>query len=583
MSLIDAFSTDSTIQTLMHPQYQSMSTRWTKWRYIMEGGDEFISKYLEKVSKRETQADYNTRRNLTYNPAFAEAAIHDIKNAIFHRLDEIVRLGGSSSYKKAIEGKDTGVDLQGSSMTTFMGCRVLPEMLAMQKVGIYVDSPKLQGLTITENEDIRPYLYIYKAEDIRSWIVDERNNYTNILLRERQYQYDTKTGFPTSVVNVFRRLWKEEGEIKAILYNENGEPIIPEVILDIPEIPFTTAELSNSLLENIADYQIALLNIASSDVMYTISSNFPFYTEQYDPVAESSNLLLQAAQDDPDTTANEAGTRAVARAAASKEIQVGVTKGRRYPKDMDRPDYIHPSSEPLKISIEKQSQLKQEIRLLLNLSISNMRPMRASSESKKTDDRGLESGLSGIGLELENTEKKIAKLWAMYEDSKEIATISYPKKYDLRTEKEIREEAEELSVLKDKIPSVTYQKRIGKRIAKVLLENKITAEEMEKIVQEIEKADSMVSDPEAISTDVEQGLVSRETASKLRLYPEGEVEKAKKEHAERLAEIAAMQTEGARGVPDVDPEGKDGKIEKERSRQTDTDAVPTDKTRGKGK
>jgi hypothetical protein len=39
-------------------------------------------------------------------------------------------------------------------------------------------------------------------------------------------------------------------------------------------------------MEDIADYQIALMNLESSDINYMLKSNFPFYVEQYDPRAE---------------------------------------------------------------------------------------------------------------------------------------------------------------------------------------------------------------------------------------------------------------------------------------------------------
>ena len=73
--------------------------------------------------------------------------------------------------------------------------------------------------------------------------------------------------------------------------------------------------------------------------------------------------------------------------------------------------------------------------------------------------------------------------------------------------------------------------------------------------------------------------------SLLRGYPEGEADKAKQEHIDRLAAIANAQEKekgdnmAARGVSDLDDDPNSGKDEK---KQGDTDPEP-DKTRGKGK
>ena len=62
------------------------------------------------------------------------------------------------------------------------------------------------------------------------------------------------------------------------------------MLIDIPEIPFVLMELDTSLMTDIADYQISLLNLASSDVNYALKSNFPFYVAQFNPVAELPTL-----------------------------------------------------------------------------------------------------------------------------------------------------------------------------------------------------------------------------------------------------------------------------------------------------
>lgn len=587
------------ISTITHPLYEECIYDWEKWRLTYNSGQDFINRYLQKFSSREEDTDFNIRKSITYCPAFAKSAVNDVKNSIYQRLVDISRIGGTKSYQNAVSGDKFGVDLLGSSMNFFMGTKVLPELLVMKKVGVYVDMPQVnKQLTVADsykyngsnynrlnyngsNYDvlIRPYLYIYHAEDIRGWRYDEganANEFKILLLRENQYVYDDYFGLPQEVKTIYR-LFKlinvgDENNLNNLSYtkrkvqiltfetyveettNKLIDNVLSEVVLDIDKIPFVCLELSHSLMADIADYQIALLNMASSDIMYSLKSNFPFYVEQFDPRAIS-----------PYTKGNEEDV----------DVEVGTASGRRYPLGTERPAFIHPSSDPLLASMQKQEQLMKEIRLLINLSISNIQARSASLESKSFDQQSLESGLSYIGLELENAERRIGLLWSMYEGSNSsIPSVKYPEKYNLKSDEERRNDCTQLEKLINGVPSKTYQKEIAKNIANILLRNRVPDSKLEQIYKEVDNSDVVNIDPEIVTKDVEQGLVSLDTASRIRGYPEGEVEKAKVDHAERLSRIAISQTEGAaaaRGVNDLGSEvgGGDGKTEKDVSKNID--------------
>ena len=197
-------------------------------------------------------------------------------------------------------------------------------------------------------------------------------------------------------------------------FDTNGTELDALQILQIPVIPFCIAEVSFSLLEDISDYQVALLNLASSDMNYALRSNFPFYTEQFNPNSEFGygRPAIPPKVDLHDTNIlniRKAGEAESAAEAKPREINIGSAQGRRYQKDLERPGFIHPSPEPLLASMQKQEKLQREIRQLVNLNLSNIEPKRASAESKQEDAKGLEAGLSYIGMELEYTERKIAK------------------------------------------------------------------------------------------------------------------------------------------------------------------------------
>ncbi len=551
---------------ITHPDYDAMTTDWAKFRFTYEGGHAFVEEYLERFSAREDNADFVGRQKISYSPSHAKAAIIDIKNAIYQRMIDITREDGSDSYRKSVVGEIGGVDLQSNTMTSFIGTEVLPELLAMGKVGVFIDKSEVKkGASRADTRDIHPYLYTYRIEDIRSWAVDRSGNFTAVLLRDHQDVACEDYGLVCEQAEEYRLLrFTEQGKVEVKFYDDIGAEITDRAtILEIPIIPFVVFDIGQSLLTDVADYQIALLNMASSDINYTLKANFPFYTEQFNPNSE----MMYSRVAEPKTTDELAGEAAPTQKASSKGIKVGTTQGRRYPKGIERPGFIHPSSEPLIASMEKQEKLKQEIRQLVNLAITNIAPTRASAESKSMDESGLEAGLSYIGLELEHGEREVGIIWSAYEGSKDVPTVKYPARYNLRSDADRRNEAKELKDLMESVPSLTYQKELAKDIATVVVGHRSSNEDLEKMYSEINDAEVIVTDSETIRSDHEAGFISTELASKVRGYPQGEVEQAKKDHAERAARIAAAQSKvtsdlGARGVDDLSNDDDAGKKEK---------------------
>lgn len=541
---------DSKITSSTHPEYKAEVDNWEKFRLVFAGGEAFKDEYLKKFSIRETQADFNDRFSITPVPAHAKAAVIDIKNAIFQRLVDIVRIGGDKSYKSAIDGLLGGVDFAGNTMTGFIGRLVLPELLSMRKVGVYVDKPQLpEGASLLDTKDIRPYIYKYDAEDIRSWAYDGQGRLISLLLRDHEDELDAN-GLVISIIKSFRLIRKTQVGITVETFDAHGDPTQEEtILLNIKEIPFAVFELSMSLLQDVADHQIALLNMGSSDVNYAIKSNFPFYTEQINPMAQLPNIKQPG----------DSGEAASAGAASTSEIKVGVTQGRGYPKGLERPGFIHPSPEPLLASMKKQAELREEIRLLVNLSLTNIEPRRESAESKALDEHSLEAGLSYIGLELEYGERQIAEFWASYERS-DVAVINYPTNYSLRSEEDRRAEAKELQQLQAAVPSQTYQRALAKEIASITVSHRVDEEDLKKIHAEIEASPTVQIDSKTILADLKEGLVSSELASTLRGYPKGEAAKAQAEIAERIAKSAESSVDdpNRRVDPDGDVNAKQG-------------------------
>lgn len=567
----------------LHPYYRIED--WVKYRLTYEGGQCFIEHYLKHYTSRETEDEFKRRKCLTFCPSFAEEALNEIKNAIYQRMGSVSRNGGSPSYMRCINAEDGGVNLESNGMNEFIGQEVLPELMVMGKVGVYVDMPSFSpDQTLAElGTQPHPYLYIYRSESILSWNAQTVNNekvFLSLLLRETYVepndfglvvQYKTRYRYMKLLPHgqVLMQIWEQYVDETMPMGQEKQERLIKELILDLPRIPFVMFDIGSSLLKNISNYQIALLNIESSDVNYVMNGNFTFYVEPYDPKTE--NTYAKKTKINPDGTETTATDNA-----GPQEIGVGVTRGRRYPLEADAPRFIHPSSEPLTASMKKQEQMKADMRALLNLAMSNVAPSRASADSKRVDQIGLESGLSGIGLELQGGERMIAELWAAYEKaSVNKLAIQYPSTYEMKTDGQRMEEAKGFKDIKGLAPSKLFGKYLSIFGVRALLQGKVSTDELAKIEAEIMDAKYATADAKEVEIDVKNGLVSAVTASDARGYDgEAEVPKAQEEHAQRLKEIVTSQTAGAGVITGQNSNRKDT--------VTDTNTQPSNK-RGGGK
>lgn len=558
------------ITQITHPEYSAHVEQWQKYRYVYEGGETFKEEYLKKFTKRETEIDFATRKAMTYTPCFAKAAMIEIKNAIFSRMADVKRIGGTASYQEVIDGTNPGVDRGNSSMNAFIGGRVLPELLSMGKVGVFIDRLNLEEKTGTRHDDMDrvPYLYIYTAEQIKTWSYDKNQKLSTLLVEATVPTLNEELELIDDEETEYRLFKLLEGNgVEVTLYDADGEEK-DKRIYPWTDIPCTIIEIPHSLLTDVADYQISHLNIASSDVNYAWQANFPFYTEQQNPYDGARLRTANPENTTDDGTSDKAGT------GENKEIQVGVVKGRSYAKGLDAPSFIHPSPEPLEVSMKKQDEMKREIRQLVQLAVTNMDPRRESAESKTLDERGLEAGLSYIAQELERLEREISRLWSMYEQSEQIAQVKYPEDYSLKSSAQRVEEAAKYMEMAKNNPSHLYQKEMMKLAAETTLGNCIEHAQMVKIKQEIDKANVVFVDPEMLVDQVEHSIASAETVASILGYETGEAGKAEEERVRRASEIVSAQAKvkdaGARGVPELEPDSEAAKREKQLSQARET-------------
>lgn len=574
------------IGDLTHPNYNELLSDWTKWRITYEGGDYFVNTYLRKYSDSESETEFEARKTVTYRPNHAKRAVDKVKNAIFQRLVDVKRVGGDQTYQNAMSGLSGGVDMRGSTMNSFIGNKILPELLPMGRVAVFIDMPRIKAdSSAADAAGKRPYLYYYPVEDIITWVPgdpDSQYDFKAVVLKDRIFTYDDATGLPNGETNRYRHLKLTNNQVVCDIYDDKSN-LMETVPMGIKRIPVVFFELTSALMKDIADHQIALLNLASSDMSYLLSSNIPSYIEQYDPKVEAVHALQAQAPGD----GTGAGTADAAKKSKSRKVVLGHKFGRAYPVGTNAPEYIAPPTDPTKVSMEKQEKIIEDIDKLLDLTMSSM---SLTGEAKKQDKTGLEAGLSYIGLVLQLGETKVASYWNEYLGNKvEDATISYPTDYSLKTDLDRLEEAKKLKELKSAAPSKTYAKWISKKIAHTQLEGRVPKEDLDKIDSEIDSADYLTSDIKDLQIAHQEGFVTADTCSQAMGFAPGEAKKAEVEHAERLARIAISQSEGmgaaagARGVKDGQLNAADSKNEKLLSRNNTQRDTTDDGTRGAGR
>ncbi len=586
-----------------HPNYWASIDNWMKWRKTYEGGQPFRMHYLKQYTLREGPEDFNFRMQMSPIPAFAKSAITEIKNAIFQRLCDVVRRGGSESYQAAVAGQNQGVDRRGSTMNAFLGMKVITDLLVMGKVGIYVDNTAAIGPRLIDTIGVTPYLYQYPLEDIMSFAMarpDKPSEFSAVLLRDVVMKYDYPSGLPIATAVRYRRLWldPDTGYVMLQFHADNGDPVDLEglpggpIQLKLTRIPFVLLDIGDSLIKDVCDYQIALLNLLSSDISYALRSNFPFFVRQEDEFAAGDHLKQV---DTEEGTATNGG-----QGAATRDMKVGTTYGMTYGKNLNQPAFINPSPDPLKASMQLQEKMEGDIRRIVQLAVENL---ASSAEAKSKDNQGLEAGLSFIGLVLEHGERLISEYWAAYEQcdvtKRQIPTVKYPDRYSLKTDTDRIDESNKLSELMNKVPGLTVKREIAKCIVQSLLGGRVSTDTIETINKEIESAPYTSSDPNTIIQAVETGVCGNDTASLALGFGPGESDKAKADHAERLARIALAQgvkvgnapasdedqvaNGAARGVQDLATDPNGGQAEKLWGQNVDMQPDPKKPVRGKGR
>lgn len=510
-----------------HPDRGSLQL--DRWRLIKNGGDDFVSEYLVK-KEYETAIDFAARTAITPDPCTVSSAIDDLINTFSARLD-VTRSGGSENFQQVISGNLGGVDREGTNMQTFIIRDSLPELCYMSMHGWLIHNFE-EG---EQSEFKTPYIIPYKAEDIYNWAY-VNNKLVAVALRSDAAVID-ENGFSTDSVEVFRVFKLVDGKVVTHLENTEGiqidpitlEPASSEQTLNLDEIPFVFVRLPVPLLQKIDKYQIAVLNLQSADIDWLSTGNMTIYVEQ---TPLHSNLPQVKKPEDP--TADP----------IINQVVIGNKVGRSYAMNAKAPEFIAPPADPIKVSMEKQKDMKEQVKDILKTQLNTM--SLASSESIDKLSQGLEAGLFVIGVAFLTAEIKFARLFAKYEGrGEDTSKIAYPTKYELRTEEDRLNKATELKKIQKSVGSNTAKKYLEVQVIQTLLEGKIPSKDYDAAIKEVMDSQFVIYDPDTVNLLAEQGIISRALASGAIGAPTSDVKTAMDEHLERIKAVQLSQTVGS--------------------------------------
>ncbi len=553
------------IQQLQHPDYSSANSVWRTYREVMWAADKYITEHLVKLSGVEDTADYNLRAELTEYNAIVKRGVTRLINALSVRFPEIERANLTAMLLDVEDGANGGVDLKSSSLSAFM-INLLEDLLITSRVAVFVDRAKFNGtITRAEESNFPIYLYKYTAESIWNWAYDETDNtLTAVLLLDTVDTIDDK-GLTSGSENQWRLLRRdrENGIVIETIYNSDQQIIDGPNILDIPEIPLVIIDLNHSIVEDVYLHQRQAVNLASLEMQFCVNHTISLYVEQSDLAAE---WALSAAM-----KVNADGEVVEPDSSHEEEVRVGNVKGRRYGVGMERPSFISPDPDILRAVMEKRKRVEEDAQKLLQQAVASLTVTRSSAESKRMDDTDFSTGLVSICNALEEAEKEIIRMWAMYEQGadglKIDPVVKYPGRFDVHDDSQRKDELTLTGQMIDTTPSSEWRKILLTRMVRLYHRNGLNKDVEDKIINEIEGLPAVVLDSSKIIEDHKAGLVGDKLASTLRGYPENESEQAAKDHAERAVRILSAQMgvadAGARGVPELDPDQQSAEREKE--------------------
>jgi hypothetical protein len=431
-----------------HQHYKGMIPRWEYFIRSYLGGKEYQDGKFLQPYQLEFENEYHKR--ITFTPLDNHCRnIIDIYSSFLFRV-EPVREYGSLTEDMSVEQFKDDADLEGRSFEALM--REAQRFASIYgHVWLLMDKPSTNVMTRAEELDqgIRPYLNIYTPENVLDWHYtrnDAGYYYLDYLkIREEQTAEGEyyKLWYLDKIDCVFVSSTSRD-EPKLISSLPNPLMKIPAVILYNQRSPMRGLGVSD--LTDVADLQKAIYNEFSEIEQIIRLSNHPSLVKTKD---------------------TDAG------AGAGSIIEI--------PENLDanlKPYILQPNGSNLDGVLRSINHKVEAINRLTHVGTLRATAERVQSGiALRTEFELLNARLSEKSKLMELAEEQIWRLFADWQETVFDGEIEYPESFDIRdwaTDLELLQQAKASN-----IKSATFAKEIDKQIARTVIEDDTTLEQID--------------------------------------------------------------------------------------------------------
>jgi hypothetical protein len=431
-----------------HQHYKGMMPRWEYFIRSYLGGKEYQDGKFLQPYQLEFENEYHKRINFTPLDNHCRNII-DIYSSFLFRV-EPVREYGSLTEDMSVEQFKDDADLEGRSFNALM--REAQRFASIYgHVWLLMDKPSTNVMTRAEELDqgIRPYLNIYTPENVLDWHYtrnDAGYYYLDYLkIREEQTAEGEyyKLWYLDKIDCVFVSSTSRD-EPKLISSLPNPLMKIPAVILYNQRSPMRGLGVSD--LTDVADLQKAIYNEFSEIEQIIRLSNHPSLVKTKD---------------------TDAG------AGAGSIIEI--------PENLDanlKPYILQPNGSNLDGVLRSINHKVEAINRLTHVGTLRATAERVQSGiALRTEFELLNARLSEKSKLMELAEEQIWRLFAEWQETVFDGEIEYPESFDIRdwaTDLELLQQAKASN-----IKSATFAKEIDKQIARTVIEDDTTLEQID--------------------------------------------------------------------------------------------------------
>ena len=431
-----------------HQHYKGMMPRWEYFIRSYLGGKEYQDGKFLQPYQLEFENEYHKRINFTPLDNHCRNII-DIYSSFLFRVEPVRQLGSLEQDMSVEQFKDDA-DLEGRSFEALM--REAQRFASIYgHIWLLMDKPSTNVMTRAEELDqgIRPYLNIYTPENVLDWHYtrnDAGYYYLDYLkIREEQTAEGEyyKLWYLDKIDCVFVSTTNRD-EPKLISSLPNPLMKIPAVILYNQRSPMRGLGVSD--LTDVADLQKAIYNEFSEIEQIIRLSNHPSLVKTKD---------------------TDAG------AGAGSIIEI--------PENLDanlKPYILQPNGSNLDGVLRSITHKVEAINRLTHVGTLRATAERVQSGiALRTEFELLNARLSEKSKLMELAEEQIWRLFAEWQETVFDGEIEYPESFDIRdwaTDLELLQQAKASN-----IKSATFAKEIDKQIARTVIEDDTTLEQID--------------------------------------------------------------------------------------------------------